>query len=1438
MDQKKKSRRVLRTSFTKTAGELEGLLSSPEGKERVITVSLELVKQKIEDLKRLDGDIYALMLEKDDTAETDLLAEMEGADGYVKRYTDLSLQCEECLQPRVKADPDEEVNSERSVSHSIRQGRRKFKLPILELKKFDGNIKDWLPFWSQFQKVHNDLEIDDNDKVEYLIQATVQGSRARQLVESFPATGSNYSKMVECLQARFGREDLQVEVYVRELLKLVIHNTSSGNRLDITRLYDKLETQLRALETLGITSDKYAAMLFPLVESCLPPELLRIWQRTPDIGDTGINLQVSLDNTGLTTIENRLKSLMNFLKLEVDNEQHVSLATEGFNLRSTVHKDVKRGGYQTNKAGQDFEPKFQTAMGLINSDGTTKCIFCQNSHESSNCFKAQKLGREEKKDILSKNSACFRCLKLGHFSRKCRARLNCIVCSKSHVTLMCPELPSCSSGQYSSGRNSSEKKDVMESVVQNVNQTLANSSNTHVFLQTLQVKVKGANKSKYVRALIDTGSQKTYLLKSTADFLGYQSKRQINVIHGLFGGTELPQVHCCYDVTLSHNNYSCNFEALDQPVICSGVDSVFNGPWMEELRTLNIKISDSHNSGPIELLIGSDIAGKLYTGKRHILRCGLVAVETLLGWVLMGKIPVEQKDTLSMSAVSLFVNNASISNLWELDVLGISDPVERKTREETALAAKALFLETVKTDAEGRYEVRLPWLEGHPALPSNYGIAKKRLDNTITKVTKDGYYELYDQVFKDWQSENIIEEVCEDQTSSKAHYLPHRPVIKLNSSTKIRPVFDASAREKDSPSLNQCLEKGVNLIEMISNILLRFRQQRIGVVSDIRKAFLQLSIHPDDRDFLRFLWRDKNGQEIIFRHRRVVFGINSSPFLLGASLEYHLSKMSEKCESMAVSKDIVVKLSKAFYVDNCVTSVANEEDLESFVKGSIMIMAEGRFDLRGWEYTGQVQGNSRDPTTSVLGIKWNRVDDTLFLNQDIGNIEELLSQPVTKRLMLSLAQRIFDPIGFSCPAVLIPKLLLQKTWEKQVGWDVPVNGEIESLFKNWLKEVPYLSTIKIARWINAGPQEAEQWSLHIFCDASKEAFSAVVFLRGVENGRVFVRLLGAKSRVAPKKVLSIPRLELMGALIAVRLYSNIVENFDNKLEAFFWSDSTTVLSWIERPEEWSTFVWNRISEIRKLSASGTWRHVPGLLNPADLPSRGCSIKQLVQSRWWEGPQWLYQNPFNTPLESLSYDEEEINRERRKKLVTVLINNERQKMSLMDWHLDYFSQYLKIIRMCAWISRFIYNTRNKERHTGPLSTEEINQAEIFVLRQVQQEFFKDNKNRLSGMEVFEDMDGVIRLKSRISNRSDCDNFLFPVILPGKHFLVNRLIFGEHLKLGHIGAQSLMCILRQNFWILGGRRAIRHAISKCVVCKRHTSKPVTVRSPPLPIGFAML
>ncbi|XP_050509028.1 uncharacterized protein LOC126886209 [Diabrotica virgifera virgifera] len=394
-------------------------------------------------------------------------------------------------------------------------------------------------------------------------------------------------------------------------------------------------------------------------------------------------------------------------------------------------------------------------------------------------------------------------------------------------------------------------------------------------------------------------------------------------------------------------------------------------------KRLNIEITDSGDTSPIEILIGADIAGKLYTGRRHILGCRLVDVETLLGWTLMGKIPLDRQDNRTATTVSLFISNVSISQLWELDALGINDPAERKTREEIALAAKQLFFETVATDSTRRYEIRLPWL-GHPALPSNYQMAKKRLDITLKKINKDGYLEAYGQIFKEWLDENIIEEVLEEQPNQEVHYLPHRPVIKPNSaSTKIRPVFDASAKEKDKPSLNQCLEKGVNLIELIPAILLRFRRQEIGVISDIGKAFLQIGIHKADRDFHRFLWIDDAGKEKVYRHCRVVFGISSSPFLLGASLEHHFSLMLTRCASklLNVSEDTILKLSHSFYVGNSVTSVANEQKLRTFIEESNIIMAEGKFDLRGWEYTGQPHDDTIDDSTQVLGIKWNKIDD-------------------------------------------------------------------------------------------------------------------------------------------------------------------------------------------------------------------------------------------------------------------------------------------------------------------------------------------------------------------------------------------------------------------------------------------------------------------------------
>ncbi|KAJ8976987.1 hypothetical protein NQ317_013988 [Molorchus minor] len=204
----------------------------------------------------------------------------------------------------------------------------------------------------KFRKVHEDPDIDLEDKVKYLVQATVPGSRARQLT-----AGENYKKIVESLTSRFGREDLQVEVYIRELLKLILNNVLSDKKIELLTLYDKLETQLRALKTLGVTTDKCvyccycysAAMLFPLVESCLPEDLLRVWQRSHRSLSTS---QSNLESVE-PTVEMRLKNLMRFLQKEVENEQRITLAAEGFGLKSatTATESVRSIWYTQEKKG-------------------------------------------------------------------------------------------------------------------------------------------------------------------------------------------------------------------------------------------------------------------------------------------------------------------------------------------------------------------------------------------------------------------------------------------------------------------------------------------------------------------------------------------------------------------------------------------------------------------------------------------------------------------------------------------------------------------------------------------------------------------------------------------------------------------------------------------------------------------------------------------------------------------------------------------------------------------------------------------------------------------------------------------------------------------------------------------------------------------------------
>ncbi|UYV71957.1 hypothetical protein LAZ67_9001340 [Cordylochernes scorpioides] len=612
-----------------------------------------------------------------------------------------------------------------------------------------------------------------------------------------------------------------------------------------------------------------------------------------------------------------------------------------------------------------------------------------------------------------------------------------------------------------------------------------------VLLPTLRVTLKGNRTEKTARAIIDTGSQRSYILHSTAMEMEYEQSRREFFRHSLFGGSSTDVVeHEVYTIHLSdiNNSYRCEFEALGQPLICGSIPPVCPRSFLEGSEELDV--SDLMRDR-IEVLIGADIAGRLLTDDQRRISSGLVAIRTKLGWTVMGKIPpTEVRDDISSLCVTTLLS-LDLENLWKLDAIGVSDAeVEKKTQSLQA-EMEEHFAHTTTRDIEGRYEVALPWVQDKERIPSNRDLAENQLSSVRRKLEEVGDMNEYGQIFEEWMKQGIIEYAREDKLDG-VHYLPHRPVYKRNSQTsRIRPVFNASARKRGKLSLNDCLDKGPNLIEIIPRLLNKFRKYEVGVSSDIEKAFLQIGIKEEDRDYLRFLWHTEDGRLITYRHKRVVFGITTSPYLLKATLSLHLDKAPEHLKITAE------QLKSSFYVDNCLASFQNVEETEKFVKESTELLSTACFNLRDWD------------------------------------------------------------------------------------------------------------------------SYVEKTTLHIFCDASQFAYATCIFLRIEKEDRVDIQLIQARTRVSPLKKLTIPRLELLACLIGARLAANVIQDLDfEEIPRFYWTDSTNALCWIQREDNWAAFVMNRVKEIHNLSSPESWRHITGRLNPADLPSRGCSAETLKETRWW------------------------------------------------------------------------------------------------------------------------------------------------------------------------------------------------------------------------------
>ncbi|XP_064482943.1 uncharacterized protein LOC135395780 [Ornithodoros turicata] len=363
-----------------------------------------------------------------------------------------------------------------------------------------------------------------------------------------------------------------------------------------------------------------------------------------------------------------------------------------------------------------------------------------------------------------------------------------------------------------------------------------------------------------------------------------------------------------------------------------------------------------------------------------------------------------------------------------------------------------------------------------------------------------------------------------------------------------------------------------------------------------------------------------------------------------------------------------------------------------------------------------------------------------------------------------------------------------------------------------------------------GIGRAENLQLHVFTDASPLAYGACAYLRAEDNHRqVSVNLVFAKSRVAPLKKLTLPRLELKGAVIGARTASFLRTSFlaekrtSGVLPVYFWTDSTITLCWIRgTANAWKPFVANRVSEVQSLSDPDAWNHCPGSQNPADALTRGQTVEKLHDSQlWWRGPSWLSEQEEHWPRQEAHSTENlqsvEVEKRRQEVIVMTTVAAPPPLMTVSG-----FSSYTKLLRVTAWLLR--------------AEILWIKQAQIYCyaneIRHLEHEGQVQRGSSIADLQPYIDDDGCLRVKGRLHYANISEETKHPILRPKDSDVTTLIVNAAHLRTLHGGLQSTLSDIREKYWIPSARQVVKRTIFKCLICRRCRLEPASAPTAPLP------
>lgn len=971
-----------------------------------------------------------------------------------------------------------------------------------------------------------------------LLRASL-GPTCQKVVEGFSNTEEHYHQALSVIYRRFGNEKIIRKAHIQAIRDLPSVRPNDPD--SFTNFADQLQGHLRVALSLLPRGDGLLQTILEDVELKLDRVEFMRWR---DFSET-------------LSEELRIDHFADWVMKQADKvREH----------RQVVEPNPKPTGTRSRGSWNQIE-----------TERGPSCKICRAPHKTRNCARFKEANPQRRGDLAREHGMCFICLEIGHRAFAC-SRKNEIVCRQEgcgrrhhtwlHQDHRQPQRPS----QDQPGCPTSLRE----------NSSHIHSVNVQAGLGVIPVRCSMGSKQVIANALVDEGSDTTIVSERIMKELGIpRPKTKPVTINLVSKKSRCFAASIQFEVAGINDREGHSIIAMTLPKVCKNL----RGYSWKKIQSEIAHLADlplEEISRPVELLIGAD---NLHFISPMECRGGTkdqpFAMRCELGWVVRGRIPRQvglENMTPSLNwcqgtedSLETLVRDFFNSERFGSEIIQEGRPV---WSQEEAYGMKLIEQGTRKIPNEPGYEASLPWKSG--LKPKNDPVAaEKRFESLKKKMASKPEFAIdYKKAINVYLDKGYAQEVTskEEWEHPNQRWLPHHGVYKNPSSRKVRVVFDSAAKFHGL-SLNDCLYTGPKLQGELLPLLVGFREYPVGVTADIEAMYSRIRMNEDDARYHRFLWEDDNGEIKLYQMTGVVFGDSPSP----CQAIHTLSRTAEDFGS----PEILDLIEKRFYMDDYVNSFVNEKEAITTSKQLVGVLQHGNFHLGSWlsnseqvlksmEYKKEdivcqdVLSSQAIPRTmkegQVLGMTWKPDEDCLgfaLKNFQFGDVV------FTRRGLLRKLAGVFDPLGLVAPFTVKGKIMMQKLSKMSKDWDEELDPKIVDSWRHWVESATHLREVKIPRCLF--PKGTKSTQLHVFCDASVEAFAAVAYVRiEKSSGEIETRLVLSKTRVAPVKPISIAKLELNGALLGARIAEMLGKILREPIERrVLWTDSTAVLGWIQ-----------------------------------------------------------------------------------------------------------------------------------------------------------------------------------------------------------------------------------------------------------------------------------